>query len=170
MVMLLCTQPASKFLSGGENGDISDASAEKFVDKFPEARQHIVLARDAKSFAVAKAAVARVTDVKALSELAATDRPGMPACAFARLRALKAFDVCVDALCAYPVKRLTSEGAEELVAAFADAKCLERLAREAKSFAVAKAAVARVDDAKVLSDLVATDRPDNSTPGLLHSV
>ena len=92
VVMLLCTQPASKFLSGGENGDISDASAEKFVDKFPESRQHIVLARDAKSFAVAKAAVARVTDVKVLSELVATDRPGMPACAFARLRALKALD------------------------------------------------------------------------------
>ena len=160
VVMLLCTQPASKFLSGGENGDISDASAEKFVDKFPEARQHIVLARDAKSFAVAKAAVARVTDVKVLSELVATDRPNMPACAFARLRALKARDAVVEALCNHPVERLTSEGAEKLVAGFADAKHLERLARDAKSFAVAQAAVARVDDAKVLSDLVATDRPD----------
>ena len=160
VVMLLCAQPASKFLSGGENGDISDASAEKFVDKFPDARQHIVLARDAKSFAVAKAAVARITDVRVLSELLATDRPGMPACAFARLRALKAFDACMDALCSYPVERLTSEGAEKLVAGVGDAKQLERLARDAKSFAVAQAAVARVTDAKVLSALVATDRPD----------
>ena len=160
VVMLLCAQPASKFLSGGENGDISDASAEKFVDKFPDARQHIVLARDAKSFAVAKAAVARITDVRVLSELLATDRPGMPACAFARLRALKAFDACMDALCSYPIERLTSEGAEKLVAGVGDAKQLERLARDAKSFAVAQAAVARVTDAKVLSALVATDRPD----------
>ena len=97
VVMLLCTQPASKFLSGGENGDISDASAEKFVDKFPEARQHIVLARDAKSFAVAKAAVARVTDVKVLSELVATDRPNMPACALSRRRARQARGAVVGA-------------------------------------------------------------------------
>ena len=160
VVMLLCAQPASKFLSGGENGDISDASAEKFVDKFPDARQHIVLARDAKSFAVAKAAVARITDVRVLSELLATDRPDMPACAFARLRALKAFDACVDALCNYPVERLTSEDAEKVVAKFTDAKQLDRLARDAKSFAVAQAAVARVTDAKVLSELVASNRPD----------
>ena len=160
VVMLLCAQPASKFFSGGEKGDISDASAEKFVDKFPDARQHVVLARDAKSFAVAKAAVARITDVKVLSELLATDRPDMPACAFARLRALKAFDACVDALCNYPVERLTSEDAEKLIAGFTDAKQQERFARDAKSFAVAQAAVARVTDAKVLSELVASNRPD----------
>ena len=73
VVVLLCAQPASKFLAGGEKGDISDASAERFVAKFPDARQHIILARDSKSFAVAKAAVARVTDVKVLETMLKQD-------------------------------------------------------------------------------------------------
>ena len=109
--------------------------------------------------AVAQAAVARVDDAKVLSDLVATDRPDMPACAFARLLEIKAFDAAADAVCKYPVERLTSDGAEKLVAKFTDAKSLEKFARGAKSPSVVKAAVAQISDDNVLFE-VARDAKD----------